>query len=101
MPFTDDDLDSFLDTFEARTYSVRLSGVEVKTLRGIFRRATEFVGQADQILVLPSIRCKESDLDGVTRTHTLIDGVTGIEYKIHGDFVPANSGLSLVGLVKK
>ena len=101
MSLDDNDLDSFLDAFEARTFTVKLDGVKVKELRGIWRRRTEFINNATQeIKVIPSAQCKESDLDDVTRSHTLTDQSTGTEYKIYGDFQPGNSGFSIVGLMK-
>lgn len=93
------DLDIFLDAFDAKTVTVKLAGATVKTIRGIWRRKTEFVGQAEQIVILPSLLVKDSDMDDVTRNHTLTVG--GVEYKIFGDFVPENSGLSRVGLSRK
>ena len=101
MPFSATDLDAFLDAFEARTFTVALNGVTVKPVRGVYRRRTEFVGQAQQIVILPTALCKESDLEDVTRLHTLTDQMTGTEYKIYGDIQPQNSGFALVGLVKK
>ena len=101
MTFDDDDLNAFLDAFDARDYTVKLNGVAVKTVRGIYRRRTEFIGQSEQIVVLPSALIKETDLDDVTRQHTLTDSKTLKEYKIYGDFVPQESGFNLVGLVKK
>ena len=101
MQFDDDDLEAFLDAFDARDFTVKLAGVSVKTVRGIFRRRTEFVGQAEELLLLPSLLVKDTDLDDVTRQHTLTDSATLKEYKIYGDFVPQNSGFSVVGLVKK
>lgn len=99
MGFTAADLDIFLDAFEAREVAIKLSGATVKTIRGIWRRKTEFVGQGEQIVILPSLLCKDSDLADVTRNHTLTVG--GVEYKIYGDFVPENSGLSRIGLTKR
>lgn len=99
MPYSDADLDAMLDAFDAKDVLVRLNGVPVKVIRGIWKRRTEFIGQADQIVILPSITCKESDLEDVTRQHTFEIG--GVEYRAYGDFVPRNSGFSQVGLVKK
>jgi len=100
MPLTDTDLDAMLDAFNARTFTVRLEGVKTGTLRGIFRRRTEIIGQGGVQRILPSIRCKESGLDEGIRRATLTDDSTGIEYKIYGDPEPSNSGLSTVVLVK-
>jgi hypothetical protein len=99
MTFSATDLDAMIDAFDAKDVVVRLDGVAMKTIQGIWKRRTEFVGQGDQIVILPSILCKESDLEDVTRLHTF--EVNGIEYRAFGDFVPRNSGLSMVGLVKR
>ena len=101
MQFDDNDLEAFLDAFDARDYTVKLNGVAVKIVRGIFKRRTEFVGQAEELVLLPSVLVKNTDLEDVTRQHTLTDSATLKEYKIYGDFVPKNSGFSVVGLVKK
>jgi hypothetical protein len=101
MPYSAADLDAFLDAFEARPFAVRLNGVLVKTVRGIWRRRTEMVGQGGELVVIPSAQCKESDLDDVTRNCTLTDTTTDIEYRIYGEPVPQNSGFALVGLVKR
>lgn len=100
MPFTETELDAMIDSFNPRTYTVRLDGVESGTLRGVFRRRTEVIGQGGEIVIRPSIRCKESALEEITRRHTLTDGTSGITYKIYGDFDPSNSGLATVALVK-
>ncbi|TLM66015.1 MAG: hypothetical protein FDZ69_07480 [Deltaproteobacteria bacterium] len=99
MIFADTDLDAFLDAFDALPVLVRLDGVPVKTIRGIWKRRTEFVGTGGQIVILPSITCKESDLADVTRLHSFEIG--DVEYKAYGDFVPRNSGFAQVGLVKR
>jgi hypothetical protein len=100
--FTSDDLDAFLDAFNAVDVTVKLSGVTVKTIRGIYKRSTEFGSpfETEQLRILPSLRCKESDLADVTRGHTLLLPGGAIEYKFWRDPVPSDSGFSVVGLVK-
>lgn len=98
MPFSEEDLDALLDAFDAKTVTVKLGGAVVGTIRGAFRRRTEFVGQAQELVILPSLLCKDSDLALYTRAHTL--GVDGTDYRQFGAAVPNNSGLSRVGLVK-
>lgn len=96
---TSDDLDNMLDAFDPVDVTVRLQGVLVKTVKGVVRKRTEYIGQSGQIVILPSITCKASDLADVMRLHTF--EIDGQEYKAYGDQEPRNSGLARVGLVKR
>ncbi len=71
--FTDTDLDNMIEAHPGvKTVTVKLSGANVKTTRCIYKRRTEFLSphQAQVAVILPSLQCKESDLEGVTREHT-------------------------------
>jgi len=98
--FDDTDLDIFLDAFEAQDYQVTLNDVAVGTLRGIYRRATEFVspGDAEQLVVHPSLECKTADLSAFDMNHRVV--VDGIKFKFWRAPVLSDSGFSIVGLVK-
>jgi|GEM_PF-2180675 len=100
MQFDDTDLDIFLDAFEAQDYPVTLNDVQIGTLRGIYRRATEFLSphSAEQLVIHPSLECKAVELAAYNMTHRVT--VDGIKYKFWREPVPSDSGFSVVGLVK-
>jgi len=96
--FNEADLDNLLA--DASDVIIKLNGVTVKPIKGKLRKRTEVASPhtADTILVIPSLLCKDSDLVGIDRTHTLT--VDGVAYKLYGDADPQNSGLTRIGLVK-
>ncbi|MCF6178909.1 MAG: hypothetical protein L3J63_05895 [Geopsychrobacter sp.] len=98
--FDDTDLDGMLDAFGAVTCPVKLNGGQVGTLRGIYRRNTEFVSpnEMEQLVIKPSLKCKTTDIDNYDQTHRI--EVAGVDYKIWRKPVPSDSGFSLVALVK-
>jgi hypothetical protein len=100
MQFNDADLDSFLDAFNAQSYPVKVNDAQVATLRGIYKRRTEFISphMAEDVVIKPSLRCKTSDLDAFDMNHRIEIG--GIDYKFWREPVENESGLSIVGLVK-
>jgi len=97
--FNEADLDNLLA--DESDVIIKLNGVTVKPpIKGKLRKRTEIASPhtADTVLVIPSLLCKDSDLVGVDRTHTLT--VDGVAYKLYGDADPQNSGLTRIGLVK-
>lgn len=100
MQFSDDDLTGMVDAMGG-VDAVIMAGLRpVKTIRVIFRRATatQSAYSADELKIMPSLKCKTSDLVGIDRNHNVV--VDGTRYRFYGDFEPANSGFSVVALVK-
>lgn len=100
MPFDDTDLANMLEAFDPVEITVKLNGATVDTISGRFRRRTEMASphDAETVVIIPSVLCRESDLQNVDRSNTLTIG--GKTYKIYGDPEPMNSGFCRVGLVK-
>lgn len=100
MKFSDNDLNAFLDAFDAKTIIVRLSGAQVDSVRAIHKRRTEFVSphSAEAAVILPSLQIKESDLEGITREHTF--EIDGVNYRMYKEPTVRDSGFALIGLTK-
>ena len=100
MQLENTDLDAMLDAFGAQSYPVKLNGSQAGTLRGIYKRRTEFISphMAEDVVIKPSLRCKTVDLDAFDMNHRIEIG--GIDYKFWREPVEKESGFSIVGLVK-
>lgn len=100
MQLSATDLDAMLTAFGAQDYPVKLNGVQVDTLRGIYRRRTEFISPyaGEDLVIKPSLRCKTSELGAFDMNHRFVIG--GIDYKFWREPMEKESGFSIVGLVK-
>jgi len=98
--FDDTDLDGMLEALGAKEYPVRLNDVQIGTLYGVYNRRTEFIspGQAEELVIKPSLRCKTADLAALDMSHRIEIG--GADYKFWREPVEEESGFSIVGLVK-
>jgi len=100
MQFTTDDLDGMIETMGGVDAEIYYGSQLVKTVQVIFKRKTEMQSayNADELKIMPSIKCKTSDLDGIGRNHAVV--IDGDRYRFYGDPEPANSGFSTAALVK-
>lgn len=78
---------------------IRLSGVTVKTVTGIFDESVETVDgyEMERVVFRPQVTLLDADAAGVTRGHTI--EVRGVEYRLFGDPRPA-AGLTRLLLVR-
>lgn len=78
-----------------------LNGTAVKTVTAIFDQAVEVYspGQTDMTEFKPAITVATSDMDGITRTHTVTTG--GKEYKIFREPEPDGHGMTHLILAAK
>jgi hypothetical protein len=78
-----------------------LDGVTVKTVTAIFDQSVEIYspGQADTTEFKPAITVASSDMDGISKTHTVT--ISGKEYKIYLEPEPDGHGLTRIVLVAK
>ena len=92
---------SAINRFANADIVISLSGVEVKTVRGIFDESNEVASpfESDRIQFKPAVSLSDSDMAGITSAHTLT--ISGKAYQFDGKPRPDGHGMTLIYLTGK
>lgn len=91
-----------MDRFGGEDFVVKLNGMTVDTIPGIFDEAVETVSphDAETIVIRPAVTFLGSDFEGFGKAHTFTRDKTDAAYRIIGEPQADGAGMTILFLVK-